>query len=68
VKHIDENFSSMCFLFQTMWCGPCLADNKDFAPHKSKFDPDEVAFVYLTNETSPIDTWRLLIPELTGEH
>ncbi len=50
------------------WCGPCRSDNEQFAPHKSKFDPDKVAFVYLTNETSPMDTWRLMIPELSGEH
>ena len=54
--------------FWTTWCGPCRYDNVLFAPHKSKFDPDKVAFVYLTDESSPLNTWQLMIPELSGEH
>ena len=54
--------------FWTTWCGPCRMENVQFAPHKSKFDPDKVAFVYLTNESSPLNTWQMMIPELSGEH
>ena len=54
--------------FWATWCGPCRLDNVQFAPHKSKFDPDKVAFVYLAKESSPLNTWQLMIPELSGEH
>ena len=25
-------------------------------------------FLYITNESSPLNTWHLMIPELNGEH
>jgi len=46
----------------------CLRANEQLKPYKSKMNADQVAFVYLTNESSPFDTWRLMIPELSGEH
>lgn len=48
------------------WCGGCRQTIKEYEPLKKEF-PD-VAFVYLTNETSPLELWKKLIPEIEGEH
>ena len=54
--------------FWATWCSPCISANAMFKPHKDKFDTDKVTFVYLTDESSPMDTWKTMIPELSGEH
>lgn len=48
------------------WCGGCRQTIKEYEPLKKDF-PD-VAFVYLTNETSPLELWKKIIPEIAGEH
>lgn len=48
------------------WCVGCRQTIKEYEPLKKDF-PD-VVFVYLTNETSPLDLWKKLIPDIAGEH
>ena len=54
--------------FWATWCGPCIRGHEKFKPHKSKFDTDKVAFVYITHESSPMEAWNKMISELSGEH
>ncbi|GHT51284.1 hypothetical protein AGMMS49982_08310 [Bacteroidia bacterium] len=54
--------------FWATWCAPCRMANKMFLPVKSMIDPEKVAFVYLTDESSPFETWQNMIPDLSGEH
>jgi len=49
-------------------CGPCLNAHNQFKPHKSQFDPDKVTFVYIVNQSSSMQTWENMIPEISGEH
>lgn len=48
------------------WCGGCRQTIKEYEPLKKDFP--NVAFIYLTNETSPLELWKKLIPDIAGEH
>ena len=54
--------------FWATWCGPCKAGIERMKPLKEELKGKGIVFVYLTNETSPIDTWNMMIPDIKGEH
>lgn len=49
------------------WCGPCRSAMKTILPLKESLK-DQVHFVYLTGETSPMSDWQRMIPDISGEH
>jgi thiol-disulfide isomerase/thioredoxin len=50
------------------WCGPCLDAMQQFRATKSKFHDKDVAFVYLTNGSSPRKLWEEKIKGIGNEH
>jgi thiol-disulfide isomerase/thioredoxin len=54
--------------FWATWCGPCRAGIKEIGPLKEELKDENVAFVYITNETSPEATYKNMIPTIKGEH
>ena len=50
------------------WCGPCRAGHKDMAPMKEEMKNEPIEFVYLTSDTSPLNTWMSMIADIPGEH
>ena len=50
------------------WCGPCRMGHRTMAPMKEELKDRPVVFVYLTNDTSPLQTWGDMIKEIPGEH
>ena len=54
--------------FWATWCGPCLYGHQLLLPLKTEFKDKDVVFLYLTGETSPLVTWRKMIPTIHGEH
>jgi len=55
--------------FWATWCGPCRAAIREMEPLKAKeLKNDQLAFVYLTGETSPSGNWRKMIPDIRGDH
>lgn len=54
--------------FWATWCGGCRQMIKEYAPIKEELAGKDIAFVYLTGTTSPLEIWKKLIPEIKGYH
>ena len=50
------------------WCGPCRMGHRTMAPMKEEFKEQPIVFVYLTNDSSPMQSWGDMIREIPGEH
>lgn len=50
------------------WCSPCLEAIQEFRSTKNEFHDKDVAFVYLTNHSSPRKLWEEKIKGIGNEH
>lgn len=50
------------------WCAPCLVAMDKIRPLKKELDDDSVVFVYITNSSSPLQSWNDKIKSIDGEH
>ena len=50
------------------WCSPCLDAMTEFRSTKAEFHGKDVAFVYLTNGSSPRKLWEEKIKGIGSEH
>ncbi len=54
--------------FWATWCGPCRSGIERIKPLKEELKDENVAFVYITNPSSPKGTYDNMIPSISGEH
>jgi thiol-disulfide isomerase/thioredoxin len=54
--------------FWATWCAPCRSGIERIKPLKDEMANENVAFVYITNQTSPKGTYDNMIPTIKGEH
>jgi len=54
--------------FWATWCAPCRSGIEKIKPLKDEMANEKVAFVYITNQTSPKATYDNMIPTIKGEH
>lgn len=69
LKDIAEKFKGKVIYIDIWgtWCSPCLSAINEIQPIKKDYS-ENVAFVYLADETSPKNTWEEKIKSIEGEH
>lgn len=55
--------------FWNTWCGPCRMSIRANEPLKEQeLKSDNLVWIYLANETSPLVTYKQAIPNIKGKH
>lgn len=54
--------------FWATWCGPCRANIEQVAPLKAELKAENIVFVYITDGSSPMETYKSMAPGIKGEH
>ena len=54
--------------FWNTWCSGCRTAIKEMAPMEESFEGQDVAFVLIADDSSPIEDWNKLITQIKGHH
>ena len=50
------------------WCGPCLNGIQAMEPLKKELEGRDIVFIYITDESSPLNQWNEHVLEIPGLH
>lgn len=65
---IDRYKGKILFIdFWATWCAPCLGAIREIANIKAELKED-VVFLYITNDSSPVSAYEIMTPSIEGEH
>ena len=56
------------FDFWATWCGPCKQGIKAMEPLKETLQGSDIVFIYLTDESSPLNQWSEQVLKIPGLH
>ena len=56
------------FDFWATWCVPCMNGIKAMEPMKEEMKDKEVVFIYMTDESSPMNKWSEQVLRIPGQH
>ncbi len=54
--------------FWATWCPPCRRAMQEVSAIKPELQKKGAMFVYVTGETSPMEDWNAMLPEIHGDH
>ncbi|MBR4621529.1 MAG: TlpA family protein disulfide reductase [Salinivirgaceae bacterium] len=54
--------------FWNTWCGPCRSAIKQMEPMEKSFEGKDVVFLYLADESSPLEEYNNVIVSMKGHH
>ena len=54
--------------FWNTWCAPCRSAIKQMAPMEKSFEGKDVVFLYLADESSPLEEYNNVIVSMKGHH